>query len=430
MVKKVFLIMNKNQNKYITESLKQRKDTMGKNIKKRYPRYLKEFKCIGGKCEDSCCVGWDIDIDKITFRQYYKVQDKEMKRMFQKNVHNNDNYLDSDVDYGKVKLTIGKRCPFLDDENYCIIYSKLGEEYLSNVCTSFPRIINKVDGCYEMSLDVSCPEAARIILLIEEGIEFEEGEETLEKFIVSSDIDTTSKKFNKSLVKYFKEIRELSIKIIKNRKFDLSQRLYILGEFMNALEGKFEHNYNNVPKFIEEYDINSVGDSYKKNQSSYIIQMDFFKKMLDFLDVPKEVDSLSFKEYTKQVIVGFEFEEEEDISKHSELYIKAFEDYTEKFINNNSYIFENYLVNFIYNNMFPFSETESIFDGYIMLLARYSFIKFYLVGKYLYNKYDSRENIVEFIQVFSKIIGHHKTFTVDLLNYIKENKFDNMDFNC
>ena len=401
---------------------------MGKNVKLRYPRYLKEFKCIGGECNDSCCIGWDIDIDKITFRQYYKVQDKEMKRMFQKNVHNNENYISSDVDYGKVKLTSKKRCPFLDEENYCIIYSKLGEEYLSNVCTSFPRIINKVDGCYEISLDVACIEAARIFLLKEEGIEFEEREGTLEKHIVSSDIDTKSKKFNNSPVKYFKEIRDLSIKIIKNRKFDLSQRFYILGEFINTLEGKLKHNYNNIPKFIKEYDINSVSDSYEKNQLSYIVQMDFFKKMVGFLNVSKEVDSISFKEYTKQIIASFKFEEEDYISKNSELYIKAFEDYNENFINSNSYIFENYLVNFIYNNMFPFSETESIFDGYIMLLIRYSFIRFYLVGKYLYNKHDSKENIVEFIQVFSKIIGHHKTYTVDVLNYIKENKFYNMEF--
>jgi len=401
---------------------------MGKKLKTRYPRYLKEFECIAGKCKDSCCVGWDVDIDKITFRQYYKVQDKDMKRMFQKNVHNNDNYLSSDVDYGKVKLTSGKRCPFLDEENYCIIYSKLGEEYLSNVCTSFPRIINIVDGCYEMSLDVACPEAARILLLKEEGIEFEEGTETLEKHIVSSDIDTKSKKFNNSPVKYFKEIRDLSIRIIKNRKFDLSQRLYILGEFINTLEKEIKHNYNNVPRFIKGYNVNSVSDSYKKNQLSYIAGMDFFKKMVGFLNVPKEVDSLSFKEYTKQIIVEFKFEEEEDLSKHSELYIKAFEDYTENFINNHSYIFENYLVNFIYNNIFPFSETESMFDGYIMLVIRYSFIRFYLVGKYLHNKYDSKENIVEFIQVFSKVIGHHKTFTVDLLNYIKENELDNIEF--
>ncbi|MBU3110391.1 flagellin lysine-N-methylase [Clostridium lacusfryxellense] len=401
---------------------------MIKNVKMRYPGYLKEFKCIGGNCKDSCCIGWDVDIDKVTFRQYYKVQDKEMKRMFQKNVHNNDDYLSPDVDYGRVKLKSGKRCAFLDEANYCIIYTKIGEEYLSNVCTSFPRITNIVDGYYEMSLDVACPEAARILLLKEDGIEFKESKETLDKHIVSSDIDTKSKQYNNSPVKYFKEIRDLSIKIIQNRKFNLTQRLYILGDFIKTLSTKLENKNSNVSKFIKEYDMNFINYSSKKNQLNYMTQMDFFKKMMGFLNVFKEVDSVSFREYTKQIISGYNLDQDEDISKHSEFYIKAFEDYNEDFMNKNSYIFENFLVNFIYNNMFPFSESESIFDGYIMLLIRYSFIRFYLVGKYLCTKEDTKEDIVDFIQSFSKTIEHHKTYLVESLEYVKNNNLDNMEF--
>lgn len=401
---------------------------MGQNVKMRYPEYFKEFKCIGGNCKDSCCIGWDIDIDKTTFRQYYKVQDKEMKRMFQKNVHNNEYCTSHDVDYGKVKLKGDKRCPFLDEENYCIIYSKLGEEYLSNVCTSFPRIINKIDSYYEISLDVACHEAAKILLLKEEGIKFKESEETLGKHIISSEIDTKSKKYNNSSIKYFKEIRELSIKIVQNRKFNLSERLYILGDFIDKLEDEINDNLSNVPKFIKSYDINLINDSYEKNQINYLIQINFFKKMLELLNVSKKVDSHTFKEYTKQIIAGFNFDENVEISEESGLYIKVFEDYNEDFITNNSYIFENYLVNFIYNNIFPFTESESIFDGYIMLLTRYSFIRFYLVGKYLYNKEESKESIVEFIQVFSKTIEHHRSYLIDSLQYIKENEFDNMEF--
>ncbi|MFU7515207.1 flagellin lysine-N-methylase [Clostridium sp. HCS.1] len=400
---------------------------MREKYKMRYPEYFKEFKCIGGNCKDSCCVGWDIDIDKITFKQYYRIQDKEMKRMFQKNVHNNDYCTSYDIDYGKIKLKGDKRCPFLDEENYCIIYSKIGEEYLSNVCTSFPRIINKIDGYYEMSLDVACPEAARILLLKEEGIKFKESEENLGKHIVSSEIDTKSKKYNKSPIKYFKEIRDLSIRIIQNRKLNLSERLYILGDFINKLEDELKYNYGNVSKFIKNYDINLGKDCYEKNKLNCLIQIDFFKKMLEFLNVSKNVDSVSFKEYTREIIAGLKFDENIEISEHSGLYIKAFEDYNENFINN-SYIFENYLVNFIYNNIFPFSESKSIFDGYIMLLTRYSFIRFYLVGKYLYNKQESKESIVEFIQSFSKTIEHHKSYLIDSLEYIKEKEFDNIEF--
>lgn len=400
---------------------------MEKLIRKKYPKYLKEFKCIGGECEDSCCIGWDIDIDKITFRQYYKVKDQEMKKMFQKNVHNNEYCQAPDVDYGKVKLKKDKRCPFLDECNYCIIQSKLGEEYLSNVCTSFPRILNKIDGYYEMSLDVSCPEAARILLLKEEGIEFEENEETLGKHIISSEIDTKSKEFKNLPIKYFKEIRDLSIKIIKNRKFDLNRRLYILGEFINELEEELKYNYENVLKFIKEYDINSVKDPYEKDDFSYLLQVDFFKKTMKYLNILNEVDSLLFKDYTREVMNGFNFEDD-NISKYANIYIEAFEEYSKEYMIKNSFIFENYLVNFIYNYMFPFSENQSVFDGYIMLLMRYSFIRFYLVGKYIVNKNESKEEIVRFIQVFSKSIGHHRNYLVNLLKYIKEKEFNNIEF--
>lgn len=400
---------------------------MEKLIRKKYPKYLKEFRCIGEECEDSCCIGWDIDIDKITFRQYYKVKDQEMKKMFQKNVHNNEYCQAPDVDYGKVKLKKDKRCPFLDECNYCIIQSKLGEEYLSNVCTSFPRILNKIDGYYEMSLDVSCPEAARILLLKEEGIEFEENEETLGKHIISSEIDTKSKDFKNLPIKYFKEIRDLSIKIIKNRKFDLNKRLYILGEFINELEEELKYNYENVSKFIKDYDINSVKDPYEKDEFSYLLQVDFFKKTMKYLNILNEVDSLSFKDYTKEVMTGFNFEDD-NISKYANVYIEAFEEYSKEYMIKNSFIFENYLVNFIYNYMFPFSENQSVFDGYIMLLMRYSFIRFYLVGKYIVNKNDSKEEIVRFIQIFSKSIGHHRNYLVNLLKYIKEKEFNNIEF--
>ena len=109
-------------------------------------------------------------------------------------------------------------------------------------------------------------------------------------------------------------------------------------------------------------------------------------------------------------------------------YIEVFEEYNKEFLDKYTYIFENYLVNFIYNNMFPFNERESIFDGYIMLLMRYSFIRFYLVGKYIKERNDSKEEIVRFIQVFSKTIEHHRSYLTKSIRYIKEKEFDNIEF--
>ena len=408
---------------------------MAKKINMRYRVDFEDFKCIGEKCEDSCCIGWNIDIDKVTFKRYFKVQDQEMKRMFQKNVQNNERCSSDEVDYGIVKLKKDKRCPFLDEENYCVIHSNLGEDYLSNVCTCFPRVTNKIDETYEMSLDVACPEAARLILLKEEGIKFVNREEHLEKYIISAQIDTNLKEVQNTPLRYFKEIRDFCIKIIQDRRFTISERLYSLGCFIEQLEEEIENN--NIIKFIENYDFALFAKAYSdddlnlllsNSNMNYIIQIDLFRKMLKILRVDKDVESIRFKERTSKMLNGYSFDEEENLQGKSEFYIKAFEEYNEKYFNKYSYILENYLVNFIYNNMFPFNEVLSFFDSYMMLIIRFSFIRFYLVGLYLNNREENDENIVEFIQVFSKTIEHHKSYLIDSLHYIKRKEFDNMEF--
>ena len=34
------------------------------------PKYYKSFSCIADRCSHSCCVGWEIDIDRDTLEKY------------------------------------------------------------------------------------------------------------------------------------------------------------------------------------------------------------------------------------------------------------------------------------------------------------------------------------------------------------------------
>ncbi|NFH79726.1 FliB family protein [Clostridium botulinum] len=398
---------------------------MKKSVKIIYPSYIDKFQCIGGKCEDNCCIGWDIDIDKETFKRYHKVKDETMKKMFQKNVHNNKFCTNENLDYGRIKLNKAKRCPFLDDENYCLIQGKFGEDYLSSVCTQFPRVLNKVDDHYEICLDSACPEAARIILSSKEKIDFKESEKSLGKYTMSGVLDTRLSEFKNTPIKYFKEIRDFSIKIIQNRKLNISSRLYVLGDFLNKLEDLEIHK---IKEFINKYDIEVESKNYKRERMNYALQVSFFKNVVDSLDIVNETDSDKFKNYTKELLKGYNIKDNNSVIENADEYINAFERYAETYIENNSYIFENYFVNFIYNNLFPFSESDYMFEGYIMLLFRYSLMRFYLVGKYIYNKKDSKEDMIEFIQVFIKAVEHDKNYRSEILEYIKENSFDNMEF--
>lgn len=40
------------------------------------PRYMVGFKCVSSKCIDTCCVGWDINIDENTYNRYENSESK------------------------------------------------------------------------------------------------------------------------------------------------------------------------------------------------------------------------------------------------------------------------------------------------------------------------------------------------------------------
>lgn len=399
-------------------------------VKMILPTYVDKFRCIGGECEDNCCIGWDIDVDKETFKKYHKVKDEEMRRKFQKGVHNNPDCTNERLDYGRIKLNKQRRCPFLDENNFCSVQGTLGEDYLGSVCSQYPRVVNKIDDYYEMSIDMGCPEVSRIILRSTEKIGFVETERSLGKYTMAGILDTRHEDFEDTPIKYFKEIRDYSIKIIQNRNLSLSCRLYVLGDFINKLDDESNIDVDNLDNIINNYDIERVAKSYESEKMNYALQVSFLKNLLDtlkFADEPGD-DNEKFKVYTAKLLKGLDIEDTENIADIAEKYVKVFEDYTEKYIESNSHIFENYLVNFMYNNLFPFSESDYMFDGYIMLLMRYALMRFYLVGINLHTEHDSTEDIIKFIQVFAKALEHDRAYRSELLVYINENGFDNFEF--
>ena len=38
------------------------------------PEYLQKFECLGTSCSDTCCQGWNINIDKNTHEKYQKIK--------------------------------------------------------------------------------------------------------------------------------------------------------------------------------------------------------------------------------------------------------------------------------------------------------------------------------------------------------------------
>ena len=140
-----------------------------------FPHYYNHFKCTASGCPDTCCAGWGIMIDSASLKKY-----RNMDGPFGSRLHNSIHWKE-----GSFKQYHG-RCAFLNEENLCDIYSEAGPEYLCRTCRTYPRHIEEFEGCREMTLCLSCIEAAKIILGCEEPVRFltreDERQETYEDF--------------------------------------------------------------------------------------------------------------------------------------------------------------------------------------------------------------------------------------------------------
>lgn len=401
-------------------------DDMKNMIKMISPTYLQQFQCIGGSCEDSCCVGWEVEIDRITFRQYFRTKDSAMRNMFQTYLYKNEDSYNVEVDYGKVRLGESMRCPFLDCEQYCKIYSSLGESFLSNVCTSFPRVTNAIDDFYEMSLYLSCPEAARLILLDPNGIRFQESIQPLDKHVIGSIVDTRLKEYQQSPVKYFKEIREKCIRLVQNRKYPVVQRLFILGLFLEGLDEKSKVGQKSMLACLNSFNPDSC-PTMNDAAANLPLLISLFQKWIGDLQASSAIVSGQFIAFTRMVQDAFLLDEPGEFMKKAALYEEASKQYVDPFLAEYAYVFENYLVNQMFISVFPFSQTHCMFDGYIMLIVRFLWIRFYLAGIYAHNKKASLEDALRLMQVMAKTLNHN-TYYDGIFDEIKDNEYDHMEF--
>src|SRR5579872_1594349 len=131
------------------------------NLKLLQPGYFDAFHCIGGDCEDTCCVGWTVHVDKPTYDKYQNCSDPELGPSLRTLITINEKSSNDD-DYAQIVFTAAG-CSFLS-EGLCSIQQRLGESHLSNMCATYPRVMNRVGEVVQRSLDLSCPEAARVAL--------------------------------------------------------------------------------------------------------------------------------------------------------------------------------------------------------------------------------------------------------------------------
>ena len=171
------------------------------------PSFFDQFKCIGSACTDTCCAGWEIEVDETTAQGYLAEKGAFGDRLRREIGSEPGEY------FFKLK---NNRCQFLNKENLCDIFINLGEDRLCDICREHPRFYNWFGDYTEVGLGLCCEEAERLLFSDSKPLTFVEEVHT----DASDLLDDESEECEQML-----EERKAIFSILQNRKKNIGARL-------------------------------------------------------------------------------------------------------------------------------------------------------------------------------------------------------------
>ncbi len=408
---------------------------MPKPSKRLQPQSYHAFRCIGADCEDTCCVGWIVNVDKSTYEAYQRCDDPELGPRLHQLVTINTPSV-SDDNYARINLD-GPGCPFLS-EGLCGIQNKLGEEFLPIMCSAYPRVMNMVDDVLQRSLDLSCPEAARIILLDPNPMEFDEDEGPPHdpRLANLSVLRTQNGKSNKPY-QHFREIREFVIRLLQYRAFPLWKRLMILGSVCDQLqEMAGKGRQEQTPEFLEacrdaiERDL--LGKAMNAHRPQPAAQLELVLELI-VGRIGSDFTTPRLLGCYQKFMQSMDWTVESSMNDIGRRYAAGHSQYYAPFLERHQHMLEHYLVSYVHRTLFPLGPQESsrglavhhiahsISEQCLLLLAHYAIIQTLLVGMAAFHQaeFGTGEAILV-IQSFTKAFEHSPSFPERALKILAE----------
>mgnify|MGYP004661805927 CR=1 FL=1 len=171
-----------------------------------YPDYYKKFNCIADKCPDTCCGKWQIVIDDDSLEKY-----EDYNGEYRDELRRKVNWKEGVFRHGR-----SGKCAFLRDDMLCDMYIHMGKESLCTTCREYPRHTEEFENVREVSLSLSCPEVARILMNITDKVTFVTEED---------DEDEVFDDFDYFLYSNLEDIREEILNVIQDRNVDIRSRI-------------------------------------------------------------------------------------------------------------------------------------------------------------------------------------------------------------
>ncbi len=395
------------------------------------PNYYAQFQCIGSQCEDTCCGGWSIGIDQDTYRQYETSTHAQLAPLFQAALSKITSPSASDINFGLMKMKSDGRCHFLQSDQLCAIQSKLGAQALSHTCSIYPRYLNQFGGQRENALGISCPEAARLILLNPQPMQFglinptpgiDDRSHTAYRVPLQTDGDPAQ-------ISVLNDFRALIIAILQCRQLSLGARVMTLGFLLEeanriTMSEQFADASELLPTLGAFVDL-LAHPARLEAQFAQIAP-----------DVPRKLELITalianaltagasprFRECLQAAAQGLQARPGSDVLSQ---YSHGYHAFYQPFFGPRAHIFENYLVNQVIIRLFPFAR-GSYLDLYREMVFNLAILQVLLVGMAVQRQGLDEACVIQLFQSFSRRSDHnnrHLERLVESLGVTEQDSF-------
>jgi lysine-N-methylase len=383
-----------------------------------------------------------VPIDQAAYEKYQNLPDSPLRTLIDANMLISDSA--KPAVFAKLRMNSENQCPLLTADRLCRIHAELGEELLSHACATYPRIVNSIAGIQQTALTLSCPEAARLVLLNPELLTpdpLECDQEHTSKAEAPTDspditAGTELPAYPLSLVSWFLPIRHLVLTLVHNRSYPLWQRLFLLSIFCRRLDeiSSGEHA-RSVPEFLGDFQATVTTGALRTTMEALPMdraaQMDVVLRLAGMLLHRSNVRP-RFVECVQAFTTGIGNGPGATLESLTERSAQAHDRYYAPFFAQHPHILENYLINTILRLRFPFGKEDaqagkpfSMARECALLTAQFALMKGFLIGVAGFHREAfSAAHVVHTVQAASKHFEHHPEFLSLVDKLLVESRMD------
>lgn len=378
------------------------------------PSYYNQFQCIGSECLNTCCRGWIIYIDSDSMQRYLSIEGELGDR------------LRETIDRKQKKFILkGTVCPLLNEEHLCDIHSALGQEALCLTCQSYPRRIDEYNELWQVNLEISCSEAARLIISTKDIMTFQFADE----FVATRKVVLCSnEKVSDRLLESYFNIQSISIDILQAREVSLYKRMLANLLFIQKVQKAIDKNLNKeIESVIEQYSDKEYLSMVFSSLDTIQVTNELYYDLL-FSLLHSEICRNMMSHCEKSQMIYNKYIANSSLAHLREL-LQTYDAEYEQYMKDRTTEYEQYYVYMIYSEFLKSMKDRNVYKANVMIQIGFTLIK--AIGMLTWIDQEKELSVTDhalIISIYAKTYLHSKKLYEDSYHLLSSSKTNQMAY--